>query len=229
MFKRDVRQGLSLRGFDKFLKAPLLGIDEVGTGAIAGPIYAAGVVLPRDSHPEVLDALEKLGLRDSKRMTAWARDQIFSVLTSEPSVRYWVFSRSPAEIESHGHHEAIGGIFNDIITKFRLEKSEGDILIDGEINSNVLYEVQWRRGADDSSLSVAAASVLAKVSRDRFMEKLQESHPEFSFGNHKGYLTKTHRQELEKYGVCAAHRKNTSPVRQVMDRCTSPQEVSGTS
>lgn len=226
MFRRDVRHGLSLRAFDKFLTAPLLGIDEVGTGAIAGPIYAAGVVLPRDTHPQVLDALEKLGLKDSKRMTAWARDQVFALLTSEPSVRYWVYSRTPEEIETHGHHESIGGIFNDIITNFRFENSSGDILVDGEINSHVAYTVQWRKGADDSSLSVAAASVVAKVSRDRFMEKLQQDYPEFSFGNHKGYLTKTHQQEMDKYGFCAAHRKNTNPVRQVMDRCTSPPAVS---
>lgn len=226
MFKRDVRQGLSLRSFDKFLKAPLLGIDEVGTGAIAGPIYAAGVVLPRDTHPEILDALEKLNLRDSKRMTAWSREQIVAILTTEPSVRYWVASRSPSEIESHGHHEAVGGIFNDIISRFRVEFGDGDILVDGEPNNNVVFPVQWRKGADDASLSVAAASVLAKVSRDKFMADLQQVYPDFSFGNHKGYLTRTHREEMEKCGVCAEHRKNTAPVRDIMARGTLPLSVS---
>lgn len=230
MFGRRPRKGLSLRSFDKFYRAPLLGIDEVGTGAIAGPIFAAGVVLPREKSPAVLDALEKLGLRDSKQMGVAARDQVFKILTTEKSVRYWVACRFPEDIIGIGHYECIAACFEDIITGYATECEEplGTILIDGDPNRKITYTVDWLQKADDKSLTVAAASVLAKVSRDRFMIELDQKFPEWDFGNHKGYLTRSHQAALEKHGVCAAHRQNTQPVKEAMARRTSLPEVSQT-
>lgn len=211
---------MRLRTYDRFYPYPVIGIDEVGTGAIAGPIYAAGVVLPRSG--AVLDALEKLNLNDSKQMSEGGRYRVYQVLTENPEVRWWVGKRFPYEIEAMGHYEAIASIFNEILGKFREEYPEdGSILIDGQRNAGVPYAANWIEKGDTRSMSIAAASVLAKWSRDSHMIEIGEDFPEYSFREHKGYLTKAHKEELEKYGACDAHRKTTQPVREAIARRTS--------
>lgn len=227
MFQR--RRGLSLRSYDKFFKSPLIGVDEVGTGAIAGPIFAAGVVLPA-ACPWVLDALEKLGLRDSKRMGIGAKNRVYEILTSEPRVQYWVEHRLPIEIEEQGHYECLGSMFNDILTNYTLAcGQDGSMIVDGQQNRHVKFRVEWVEGGDDKSMAVAAASVLAKIARDKHMESLAEHYPDWGFEKHKGYLTRDHQQALEKYGVCDEHRKNTDPVKKIIALRKSRPEVLQTS
>ncbi len=216
MFGRRPRRGVSLRRYDLFFQAPLLGIDEVGTGCVAGPYYAAGCILPREG--AVLDALEKLKLRDSKQMTEGNRKRVHELLTKDPSVRYWIGIRFPEEIERVGHNETLAAIFNEIIAS---SGTPSTIIIDGEVNRSVVYKpINWVTGGDDKSLTVAAASVIAKVARDIHMEELDGFYPEYGFSKHKGYLTKEHQKALDTYGICEAHRKWTQPIREIMARRT---------
>jgi ribonuclease HII len=211
MFRR--RLGLSLRKYDRCFPGPLLGIDEVGTGAIAGPIYAAGVVLPREG--PVLDALEQMGLTDSKKMTPVTRKKAADLILKTPEITTYVVERFPFEIEQQGHYKCIGSAFDEIILAIKRAVEIKTILIDGRSNSNTLSTAQWIEGGDGKSMAIAAASVIAKVARDQHMVDLENDFPEYSFSGHKGYFTLQHQEELKKYGACEAHRKGTQPIKQL--------------
>lgn len=211
MFRR--RLGLSLRKYDRHFPHPLLGIDEVGTGAIAGPIYAAGVILPREG--PVLDALEQMGLNDSKKMTPVTRKKAAELILKSAEITTYIVERFPFEIESQGHYECIGDAFDKIILAFKKTIEVKTVLIDGRRNSKTLSEAQWIEGGDGKSMAIAAASVVAKVARDQHMTELEEDFPEYTFSVHKGYLTAQHQEELKKYGACEAHRKGTQPIKQI--------------
>ena len=179
----------------------LCGVDEAGAGPLAGPVYAAAVILPRE--------LDLPGLNDSKKLTAKRREALFDAITAA-AIAYSVASVSAEEIDEL-----------DILNARMLAMSraiEGlsvtpDLcLIDGNRDHGSAVAITAPHlclvGGDGKSASIAAASILAKVSRDRYVtDVLDREYPQYQFARHKGYGTKLHYAMLDQYGPCPAHRR----------------------
>ena len=166
----------------------LCGVDEAGRGPLAGPVCAAAVILPR--------GLEIDGLNDSKKLSEKKRDKLFDVICSE--------AVSVEEIEELNILNAAMLAMNRAIEKLSVKPSLA--LIDGNRNSGISMPSRCVIKGDAKCADIAAASILAKVSRDRYMLEMAEKYPEYHFEQHKGYGTKLHYAALREYGPCEIHR-----------------------
>lgn len=176
--------------------AAICGVDEAGRGPLAGPVYAAAVILPENC---VID-----GLNDSKKLTEKKREQLFDVIT-EKAVSYCIASASVEEIERYNILEATFLAMNRAINGLSVKADYA--LIDGNrVPTAISVPCETVIGGDAKSFSIAAASVLAKVSRDRYITELDEKYPQYNFKKHKGYGTKEHINALLEYGPCEIHR-----------------------
>lgn len=185
------------------------GIDEAGRGAIAGPVYAAAVLLPLDE-PEKLQKLHDVD--DSKRLPAEKRELLFQQIIKY-ALAYGIGSISAKEIDRIGiipaNHRAMEMALS------QLDPAAHFLLIDGrERLKNVNLPQRSVVRGDRHSLSIAAASILAKVSRDRHMNLLDRHYPGYDFGRHKGYCTTGHVECLESRGPSEVHRHSFRPIRQ---------------
>jgi len=179
----------------------ICGCDEAGAGPLAGPVYAAAVILP--------DGLVLEHLDDSKKVTPKRRNALFDEICAQ-AVAWAVASVPPEEIDRID-------ILNARILAMQkaidaLEPAADYALIDGNRDRGSLCAIatphETAVKGDGRSASIAAASILAKVSRDRCMEELAEQYPQYQFAKHKGYGTKLHYAMLDAYGPCEAHRKS---------------------
>lgn len=173
------------------------GIDEAGRGPLAGPVYAAAVILPID--------LEIDGLNDSKKLTEKKREALFDVVC-EKAISYSIGIATEKEIDEIN-------ILNATFLAMRravdgLSVKPDYALIDGNQHPGLSIQDETVVKGDGKSMSIAAASILAKVSRDRFMLEIAEKYPEYCFEKHKGYGTKLHYEMIEKYGVSPVHRRS---------------------
>ena len=171
------------------------GVDEAGAGPLAGPVYAAAVILPRDA---VID-----GLNDSKKLTEKKRDALFDVIT-ERALTYGIASASVEEIEEFNILNATFLAMNRAVAK--LDPAPELALIDGNRNTGIAMPSRCIVKGDSRCADIAAASILAKVSRDRYMLNLAEKYPQYHFEKHKGYGTKLHYEALREYGPSPEHR-----------------------
>ena len=173
------------------------GIDEAGRGPLAGPVFAACVVLPRNF---MID-----GVDDSKKLTEKRRDLFYDEIISKAKA-YFIATASVKEIESVNILKATFLAMKRAYEGVR-EKLEVDIaLIDGNKTPDLPIKTMPIVKGDSLSESIACASILAKVSRDRYMVKIAEKYPEYHFEKHKGYGTKLHIQALKEYGPSEVHR-----------------------
>ncbi len=173
------------------------GVDEAGRGPLAGPVYAAAVILP----PEVnID-----GLNDSKKLSAKKRNALFDVIC-ETAVSYGIASASEKEIDELNILNATFLAMQRAIDK--LNPAADFALIDGDKVRNIKIPAKSIVKGDSLSANIAAASILAKVSRDRFMDELAEKYPEYLFEKHKGYPTKLHYERVEACGLSDVHRRS---------------------
>jgi ribonuclease HII len=175
----------------------ICGVDEAGRGPLAGPVYAAAVILPL--------GLEIDGLNDSKKLTEKKREQLFDVIC-EKAISYSVGIATEKEIDEIN-------ILNATFLAMRravegLSVKPDYALIDGNQHPRLSIVDETIVKGDAKSMSVAAASILAKVSRDRYMLEMAEKYPEYCFEKHKGYGTKLHYEMLEKYGASEIHRRS---------------------
>jgi ribonuclease HII len=179
------------------------GVDEAGRGPLAGPVVAAAVLLP----PEV----SLPGLDDSKKLSEKTREKFFPEII-HTALAYGVGVVSVETIERINILQAALLAMKQAIEKCRL--SPDLLLIDG--NKRVDHPArQWTIvGGDGKSLSIAAASVLAKVTRDRIMQEYHQSYPCYEFDRHKGYPTKRHREKIQQLGPCPIHRKTFKGVKE---------------
>lgn len=173
------------------------GVDEAGRGPLAGPVYAAAVILPTDT---IID-----GVNDSKKLTEKKREALFPIIC-ERAVSYCVASASEAEIDEMN-------ILNATFLAMRravegLSVSAQAALIDGNRMPSLSIPAKTIVKGDCLSMSIACASILAKVSRDHFMYQLDQTYPQYQFAKHKGYGTKLHIEYIRKYGPCPVHRKS---------------------
>jgi ribonuclease HII len=182
----------------------VVGIDEAGRGPLAGPVVAAAVVLPRKfSLP---------GLTDSKMLAPQLREEFFYALTTDPSIEYGVGIASVAEIDRLNILRASYLAMERAVSA--LQAPPGHLLIDGLPVPAFSMPQTAIIGGDARSLSIAAASVIAKVTRDRMMQGWHEEFPVYQFCHNKGYGTPEHLESLRLHGPCPLHRRSFAPVAQ---------------
>ncbi len=174
----------------------ICGVDEAGRGPLAGPVYAAAVILSSDCVIE--------GLNDSKKLTEKKREALFDEI-KEKALAYGIASADEKEIDEINILNATFLAMKRAIASLSVRPDLA--LIDGNQKPHTdIEEVTVIKG-DAKSMSIAAASVLAKVSRDRFMLEMAEKYPQYEFARHKGYGTKLHYEKIAQYGVCDIHRR----------------------
>lgn len=184
------------------------GVDEVGRGPLIGPVVAACVVLPQDF---VLE-----GLTDSKKLSEKKRNKYYEYI-KENALGYAVGCVSPEEIDEINIYEASRKAMIIAINEVRKQLPLEHVLIDAMPIDIDIPTTSIIKG-DAKSISIAAASVIAKVTRDRMMYDLDEQYPEYGFGRHKGYPTKMHLEAINKYGLIDGYRKSYGPVKEVLER-----------
>ncbi|MGJ9422785.1 ribonuclease HII [Aeromicrobium sp. CF3.5] len=203
-----VRRNAGLYGYERALArqglTPVAGVDEAGRGACAGPLVAAAVVLDRPIP----------GLADSKLLTSKRRDACFD-LVMERAVDVSVIIVSAAECDAMGLHQANIAALRRAL--WRLTIRPGYVLTDGfpVDGLGVPGLAVWK--GDRVSASIAAASVVAKVTRDRLLVQLHEQFPAYDFATHKGYSTPVHQAALREHGPCAQHRTQYVNVKASME------------
>ena len=181
------------------------GIDEAGRGPLAGPVCVAAVVLPEDfTHPV---------LNDSKQLSEVKRERLYEEITADARIRWHCVSVAPAEIDRINILQATWeGMRRAALA---LKPVPDAVLIDGKpVKKYPLHQVALVKG-DSLSYSIAAASIIAKVTRDRLMVAMARRHPEYGFEIHKGYPTPAHLAALRQHGPCVEHRRSFGPVAQL--------------
>ena len=189
-----------LFGFDSIIRSEsgvVCGIDEAGRGPLAGDVFAAAVVFDEGV---VID-----GINDSKKLTEKRREALFDEIISKARA-YCIASASVEEIERLNILQA------DFLAMQRayngLGLKAGLVLVDGNQLPDLDAQTRYVIKGDAKSASIAAASILAKVSRDRYMKQMADKYPQYGFEKHKGYGTKAHYAAVDEYGLCEIHRKS---------------------
>lgn len=177
--------------------AYIAGIDEAGRGPLAGPVCAAAVILPKDAVIE--------GINDSKKLSEKKREQLFDVIT-ETAVAYSVQFTDAGIIDDINIKNATHLAMSNAVKA--LQVTPDFLIIDG--SDRVPYPIPYEYiiKGDAKSQTIAAASILAKVSRDRLMKELDKQYPQYNFAKHKGYGTQEHMQAIRTYGTCEIHRQS---------------------
>lgn len=172
------------------------GVDEAGRGPLAGPVCAAAVILPQDLIIE--------GINDSKKLTEKKREKLFDVIINS-AIAYSIEFASPEVIDEINIRQATSLAMHNAVKN--LDVSADFVIVDG--NDKIPFDIPYEYiiKGDAKSQSIAAASILAKVSRDRLMVELDKEYPEYGFAKHKGYGTKVHCEAIQKYGILSIHRK----------------------
>ena len=195
------RQGLTL----------VAGVDEAGRGPLAGPVVAAAVVFPCGWLEAGLDSRLR-GLNDSKQLTEAQREEYYAILTAHPEIRYAIADADAGLIDRiniQATHRAMNAALE------QLRPPPQHVLVDGSpVKSMRLPNTPLVKG-DARSYSIAAASVLAKVTRDRLMREFDRLYPGYGFGEHKGYGTPQHLAAIRRHGPCPIHRRSFAPIRPV--------------
>ncbi|WP_343289562.1 ribonuclease HII [Wolbachia endosymbiont of Encarsia formosa] len=184
------------------LSGIIAGVDEVGRGPLAGPVISAAVIFTdRDT---VID-----GINDSKKLTPKCRQVLYEKITSV--AKFGIGMASVEEIDSYNILQATKLSMKRALVNLDLELDY--VLVDG----NQPLEVKWQTksvvNGDSLSISIAAASIVAKVTRDRLMEELHNKHPQYNWYKNKGYGTKEHLSAIGLHGITKHHRKNFAPIR----------------
>ncbi|MDK2798388.1 MAG: ribonuclease [Clostridiales bacterium] len=175
----------------------IAGVDEAGRGPLAGPVFAAAVILPA--------GILIKGLNDSKKLSESKREELYDIIT-EKAIAYHVTSVSEQEIDEINIQNATHKAMREAINK--LNVSPQHVLIDGKEIGGIEIPYTPIIKGDSLSISIAAASILAKVSRDRYIKKFDVTFPQYGFGKHKGYGTKEHIEAIRNHGICPIHRKS---------------------
>lgn len=182
----------------------VVGVDEAGRGPLAGPVVAGAVLLPEHfTHAK---------LNDSKKLSAKVREKIYEELRHDARLQWATAQASVAEIDQRNILRATHLAMCRAVEALGLTPEM--VLIDGLPVRDFPFPQQAVVGGDALSLSIAAASIFAKVERDRMMEQYDTTFPEYGFAQHKGYGTIQHLAALEKYGPCPIHRLTFAPIAQ---------------
>lgn len=187
----DIENTLFAEGYDI-----IAGVDEAGRGPLAGDVYAAAVILPKGLIVE--------GLNDSKKISEKKREALYDVI-KEKAIAWAVATASVDEIDEYNIRNATYIAMNRALSDLKTKIDY--VLVDGDCIKDCNYPYSCVVKGDSKSASISAASILAKVTRDRYMMELSEKYPEYQFEKHKGYGTALHIEMLKKYGASPVHRK----------------------
>jgi ribonuclease HII len=190
------------------------GLDEAGRGPLAGPVVAAAVIIStkRKKKNAKLQFKAKSLLKevkDSKKLSPKRRETLYKLLVKEPNIEWGIGRVSEKMIDKINILKA---------TKFAMKKAVSNLkidylILDGNFKIDLHIPQKSIKKGDSKVFSIAAASIIAKVTRDRIMKRYHKKHPEYGFDKHKGYATKFHRQALKKHGPCKIHRMSFRPIR----------------
>ncbi len=181
------------------------GVDEVGRGSLAGPVVAAAVILPK--------FIKINGIKDSKELTPKQRTRLFSVIKSQ-AISFGIGIVNNLKIDQINIRNASFVAMKKAIAQ--LKPKPNYILVDGFSIPDLTITNQGIIKGDKKSISIASASILAKVTRDEIMKKFHYYYPDYGFEKHKGYPTKKHLEALKYFGPCLIHRKSYAPVKECL-------------
>jgi ribonuclease HII len=182
----------------------IAGVDEVGRGPLAGPVVAAAVILPSDVYLP--------GLNDSKKLSEAKREELLEQIQAN-ALAIGIGIVSAKEIDEMNIYEATKKAMMKAVNELAIQPDH--LLIDAMQLPLLIPQTSIIKG-DASSISIAASSIVAKVTRDRMMKKLGEQYPKYGFEKHMGYGTKEHLQAIEAYGITPEHRKSFAPIREMI-------------
>ena len=179
----------------------IAGVDEVGRGPLVGPVVAAAVILPKNYKLE--------GLTDSKKLSEKKRDYFYNIILAD-ALAIGIGIINNDIIDDINIYEATKLAMKDAINKLNVNP---DIVLTDAMNLDIDTKVVPIIKGDLKSITIAAASVVAKVTRDRMMYELDKKYPYYNFKNNKGYPTRDHIEAIEKYGIIREHRKTYNPIK----------------
>jgi ribonuclease HII len=185
------------------------GVDEVGRGPLVGPVVTACVVLPKDFKLE--------GLTDSKKLSEKKRETFYDYIINN-CIAYGIGECSPEEIDKYNILEATKIAMKKAIDKVKSQLDLEYVLIDGNMKFDLDIPYLSIVKGDSKSISIAAASVVAKVTRDRMLIELDKKYPMYGFKDHKGYPTKKHIEAIYKYGLIDGYRKSFKPISDILEK-----------
>ena len=183
----------------------VVGIDEAGRGPLAGPVIACAITVPEFS----IFNFQFLKIKDSKKLSAKKREEIYEILKQNPSIEWGIGRVSEKVIDRINILEATKLAMRRAVKNLERKYSYTDFLIiDGNFGINMNIAQKSVIKADEKVFSCAAASIVAKITRDRMMLRYHKKYPKYAFDRHKGYPTKLHRQTIKQCGFCKIHRKS---------------------
>ena len=188
----------------------LAGIDEAGRGPLAGPVVAAAAILPEEwVDAGIPESLQRLN--DSKRLTEKVREELFNLIEDARAIKFGISIVDAGIIDQINILQATHRAMNDALSQLNPEPHH--VLVDGNfVNTLTMSQTAIVKG-DSKSFSIAAASILAKVTRDRLMCEFHKNWPEYGFVSHKGYGTAAHLEAIAAHGPCPIHRRSFAPLR----------------
>ena len=189
------------KGFKK-----VAGLDEAGRGPLSGPVVAAAVVIKKKLWRSDLH-----NVKDSKKLALKKREELYKLIIKNPDIEWGIGKVSEKVIDKINILEATKLAMEKAVKK--LKRKPDFLILDGNFKIDVKIPQKSIIKGDEKVFSCAAASILAKVYRDRIMERYDKKYPLYGFSKHKGYPTKFHLKMLKKYGSCKIHRKTFGPVR----------------
>lgn len=190
----------------------IIGVDEAGRGPLAGPVVAAAVMLPTE-----LMLAEPSPFSDSKKLTPEERERLFNLLLQSKAV-FAIGKATPCEIDQLNIRQATALAMRRAIENLcrRIAPAKVDLaLVDGDDLGDLGVPCKFVIGGDSSCPIISAASIIAKVVRDRLMVAYDKRYPHYGFAKHKGYPTREHIEAIKKFGICPIHRRSFSPVREI--------------
>ncbi|MDI6603021.1 MAG: ribonuclease HII [Patescibacteria group bacterium] len=192
----------------------VIGLDEVGRGALAGPVMAAAVIVKKFP----ISNFQFSKIKDSKKFTPKLRDKFYKILTTHSGIKWAIGKVSEKVIDKINILEAtklaMKRAVKNLNCKLKIRNCKTDFLIiDGNFKLDLPIPQKFIVKADEKVFSCAAASIIAKVRRDRIMLCYHKRYPQYGFDRHKGYPTKFHRKMLKRYGPSVIHRKSFTPVK----------------
>jgi len=196
----SVEKGMRSRGYNY-----VAGVDEAGRGPLAGPVVAAAVILPASCNIP--------GINDSKKLTAARREELYEIIFME-AISVGIGVSAPEIIDRHNILEATLMAMKTAIEA--LDPKPHSIIVDGISRVPILLPQRTVKKGDARCVSIAAASIIAKVARDRLMDTLHEHYPHYGFNKHKGYGAQSHLKALKEHGPCEAHRLTFKGVKELI-------------
>lgn len=183
----------------------IIGLDEAGRGPMAGELVVAGVIFPKGFYDERIN--------DSKQLSEKKRELLYDLVV-ENALAYNIEIISVEDVDNLNVYQASKQGMEKCLENLKRDKM---FALSDAMPLNYPYHEAIIKG-DAKSISIGAASILAKVTRDRLMKEYAKIYPEYGFEKHKGYVTRMHKEAIEKYGICPIHRKSFAPVQKILNK-----------